>query len=282
MQKVDLLFFYIQFHPSILSFPNVIPTVCKQNHTVFQNILYNCGQMKKLFCAIAFVSFSVLSFGQSAQLMHADSLFRAGKYTESFSIYNDILLKDHSYSPAMLLKMAYIKEGLSQYSDALYYLNLHYLLTADQTVLTKMEQLAEARGFQGYDVGDKDFAYTFLYRYYPYIIGVLLALALLLLTVVFRERIRLKQSGKVPAVFMVLVLALVFFILNFGISYDKGIVMDQANYLMAGPSAGADVIDVIGKGHRLEINGHKDVWIKTTWDNRTVYVKRNKIRPVEF
>jgi len=39
--------------------------------------------------------------------------------------------------------MAYIKEGLGQHGDALYYLNLHYIHTADREVLLKMEQIAD-------------------------------------------------------------------------------------------------------------------------------------------
>ncbi|MEJ2004606.1 MAG: hypothetical protein P8X57_06510, partial [Cyclobacteriaceae bacterium] len=79
-----------------------------------------------------------------------------------------------------------------------------------------------------------------------------------------------------------LVLGVVFILLNFGLSYNRGIVEDSAAYLMEGPSAGADVIDVIGKGHRLDIDGREDVWIKTTWDNRRVYIKANKLRQVQF
>jgi hypothetical protein len=182
----------------------------------------------------------------------------------------------------MLLKMAYIHEGLEHYDDALYYLNLHYIHTADQEVLAKMEELANEHNLQGYEVSDEDFIYSFFYRFYPYIIGVLLALAFLLLALVYRERFRLQQSGKIPAIFMSVVLAAVFILLNFGLSYDRGIVSDSSAYLMEGPSAGADVVEVIGEGHRLKIEGTEDVWVKTSWDNRTVYIKGNKLREVEF
>jgi len=131
-------------------------------------------------------------------------------------------------------------------------------------------------------VSDKDFIYAFFYRYYPYGIGVLLALAILLLAMVYRERIQLQQSGKVSAIFMSLVLGVLFILLNFGLSYDRAIVNDSTAYLMAGPSAGADVIEVIGKGHRLTVEGHEDVWVKTSWDNRQVYIKTTKLREVRF
>ncbi|MCA6075532.1 hypothetical protein [Fulvivirga sedimenti] len=241
--------------------------------------------MKRLIL-LAFLFTWLLSaetvLGQPALLSRADSLFTAGKYTESFGIYDEILTANKQYSPAMLMKMAYIKEGLNQYSEALYYLNLYYLKTADQAVLAKMDELAQARNLRGYSVNDQDIIYTFFYRYYPYMIGALMALAILMLALVYRERFRLNQSGKVPAFFMLAVLAVLFYLLNFGLSYDKGIVNDSTAYLMEGPSAGADVVEVIGKGHRLEINGKKDVWIKTSWDNRPVYIKASKLKPVTF
>ena len=45
----------------------------------------------------------------------------------------------------MLLKMAYIQEGLEQYPEALYYLNLYYNQNPSKKVLAKMETLAEAQ-----------------------------------------------------------------------------------------------------------------------------------------
>jgi hypothetical protein len=53
----------------------------------------------------------------------------------------------------MLLKMAFVKEGLGDYSNALYYLNLYYLKTYDKKVLKKMENLAERyHKLEGYEL----------------------------------------------------------------------------------------------------------------------------------
>jgi tetratricopeptide (TPR) repeat protein len=240
--------------------------------------------MKKalLFLAMIMILPLAVNAQSEEELLRADSLFALGKYTQSFAMYEKILEEEQSYSPAMLLKMAYIKEGLGQYGDALYYLNLHYIHSADREILGKMEELASEHDLRGYDVNDEDFVYSFFYRYYPFIIGILAALALLLLAMVYRERFRLHQSGKVPAIFMSLILGVIFFLINFGLSYDRGIVNDDTAYLMAGPSAGADVIDVISKGHRLDIEGTEDVWVKTSWDNRTVYIKASKLHEVQF
>ncbi|MGB3465691.1 MAG: hypothetical protein WBA74_10490, partial [Cyclobacteriaceae bacterium] len=78
----------------------------------------------KNFQLFFFFSFCALSHSVLAdpgdRLTTADSLFQAKKYTESFELYEQIIVEDMAYSPAMLLKMAFIKEGLGDYSNALY------------------------------------------------------------------------------------------------------------------------------------------------------------------
>jgi hypothetical protein len=71
------------------------------------------------------------SWGQMPEerLQRADSLFEQREYTEAFSLYNTLLATDRVCSPAMLMKMAYIQEGLGDYSEALYYLNQYFLIT---------------------------------------------------------------------------------------------------------------------------------------------------------
>ncbi len=216
------------------------------------------------------------------KLLQADSLFNARRYTQSFDLYESILRDDKLSSPAMLMKMAYIREGLNNAADALYYLNLYYLKTSDKEVLQKMETLAEEKGLRGYDFNDFEFFKTIFYRYYSYLIYILFALGLLLLALAYRSRFKQQQRPVLPAIGMVFVLALLFYTLNFGLSYDRGIIMEDQTYLMEGPSAGAEVLTIVSKGHRMEIDGEEDVWIRTKWDDRTVYVKNNKLRPITF
>ena len=73
-------------------------------------------------------------------------------------------------------------------------------------------------------------------------------------------------------------LILLFYLLNFGVSFEKGIIIDPQTYLMTGPSGGADVIGIIEKGHRVEILGTDGVWIKIRWENQEVYVRNSKIK----
>lgn len=216
------------------------------------------------------------------KLALADSLFAGKRYTQSFQLYEEILRDDNLSSTAMLMKMAYIKEGLNNPAEALYYLNLYYLKTSDKDVLQKMEALAEDKGLRGYDFNDFEFFKTIFYRYYSYLIYFLFALAFLLLVVSYHQKFRRHKTPVVPALGMVIVLVLLFYTLNFSLTYNRGIVIQNQTYLMQGPSAGAEVLAIVDKGHRLEIKGEEDVWIRTTWDNQTVYIKNNKLRPITF
>src|SRR5690349_2721164 len=96
---------------------------------------------------------SPLALGQPTNnplLQRADSLFQQKRYTQSFEIYNT-LFQSHRYSPAMLLKMAYVQEGLNRISQSAYYLNLYYLATQDESALTKLGELADKYRLEGYE-----------------------------------------------------------------------------------------------------------------------------------
>src|SRR5688500_5325176 len=108
--------------------------------------------------------FMILSFSafqsSSAQTSHfrlqtADSLFQAKRYTQSLEHYEEIL-RQKQYTPAMLLKMAYVYEGLNQIGSAMYYLCRYHIATNDKTVLAKMDELATKYNLEGYETTDTD------------------------------------------------------------------------------------------------------------------------------
>jgi len=92
------------------------------------------------------LSTSLQTFSQpeSDVLNKADSLFTAHKFTQSFELF-DSIYRHKKASPAMLLKMAYIKEGLGDFTLAQYYLNEYYLATNNDLALTKMEKLSKKK-----------------------------------------------------------------------------------------------------------------------------------------
>ena len=90
----------------------------------------------------------------------------------------------------------------------------------------------------------------------------------------------LKRKGRnvMPTAISVLaLLALLFYLVNFGEAAPSGIVHHNSTYLMSGPSAGASVVAIVDEGHMLGVLGKKDVWVHTRWMGQDVYVKENQL-----
>lgn len=240
----------------------------------------------KLFILFT-VSFLTISYtgiceGEKDRLMIADSLFAQKKYTQSFDLYNEIYTSYGKVSPSMLLKMAFVKEGLGDYSNALYYLNLYYLKTYDKKVLKKMENLAEKYHLEGYNYDDAEF---FLNLYQKFQIQIDLFVTGLLLVflgiLVYQKRKKGHVSSMTGYVYISLLVVLLL-VNNFGRERKQAIISTDNVYLMDGPSPGANVLDVITVGHRVKILGQQDVWVEIEWADKSAYVKEFNLKPLEL
>lgn len=210
-------------------------------------------------------------------LQQADSLFEAQQYTESFRLYEQLYREAAVASPAMLLRMAFIQEGLGEYSHALYYLNEYYLMTFDEEVLSKISSLSEEHNLRGYDFSDIDYIRGFLKQYQYLMIFLLIALAMAgIAYFVLRPGLSSRPYGF--GISYLLILALLFYLTNFPVMPDYGIIVDSNTYLMTAPSAGADVLSVIPEGHRVRVSGQEDVWARIEWDGQSAYVRQDNLR----
>ena len=214
-------------------------------------------------------------------LFLADSLFAQEKYTESLELYEIILKEQQLYSPGMLIKMAFIKEGLGNYSEALYLLNLFYSKTSDKRALRKMEELAKQYNLNGYKFNDLEFFRTVYKRYHLLVVACLVSAALFVFTFILYK----KRSGKYrplsAGVLFVLLLAMLFGLINFGPGRDRAVVLSDQVYLRVGPSSGANVAEIIGKGHRVEVVGKEDVWVRINWNDRPLYIRESHLGLIE-
>lgn len=215
----------------------------------------------------------------SFRLQEADSLFENKRYTQAFEQYQAIL-DNKEYSPAMLLKMAYIQEGLNQPGNALYYLNLYHLISNDKAVIQKMEELAQKHNLDGYKSTDLDRVLLIYKDYRGQITLGLGAIMIFVLSLSFYFKIR-KKEPIVGLFITASIIAIAFFAhLNFGDRLDTGIIMQPNTYIMSGPSAGATVISVVDEGHRVEVVGKKDVWLKIIWNGTPAYIKEDHLLPI--
>lgn len=236
---------------------------------------------KKLTFILLFISTIALATPNDV-LKQADSLFSQQRYVQAFEKYEQLLYENNVASPAMLLRMAYIKEGLKQVDEALYFLNMYYLSTMDKKALQKMEELAETNNLSGFDAGDLEYFLSYYYSYYQEIIWLLVALTFLCFSLLVYRKRQGVQRPVLGGVFFIIFIGLLYYQVNYGKTYNKGIIIIEDVYVMSGPSAGAKVIDIVSAGHRVNVLGQEDVWTKIRWEEEAAYVKNKNIREILF
>ena len=239
--------------------------------------------LKFLIACIPLMANAFLSSAQTSayRLTVADSLFQAKRYTQSLEHYEEIL-RQRQYTPAMLLKMAYVHEGLNQVGQAMYHLNLYYLVTNDGSVVAKMDELATKYNLEGYETTDGDRFWSFYLDNHVLISLALAALTILMLSIMYHTRSKLHSRPTASAIGAVVLVVVLSAHQLYGSRQTRGIISEATTYLMDGPSAASSVIDVIGDGHRVEVIGRRDVWMKIRWDDKVAYVKEKSVRPVRL
>lgn len=224
---------------------------------------------------LLFIAVSASAQTSSFRLQRADSLFEKKMYTQSLEHY-EAILKNNEYTPAMFLKMAYVYEGLGQIGRALYYLDRYQNSSGDRTTRIKMSELAEKYQLEGYETSDVDLFITWYQLAYPYITFSLAAVCIFLLALAFRLKSR--KIRPIGAVVSTLLVTIIFAIhLYYGERFSHGIVADANTFIMSGPSPGSNVVERIGEGHRLDIIGKEDVWLKVRWQGEAAYVRENGV-----
>lgn len=224
---------------------------------------------------------TVTAQSSSFQLKTADSLYNAGRFTQSYEHYSEILARKE-FTPGMLLRMAYIQEGLGNVGTAMYHLNLYFLATNDPAVTEKMEQLAAKFNLVGYEADDSERFLIFYHDQYRYITIGLAAIIVLMLSLMFYTRMRLHIRPVVSGIFFIVFVVALAVHINLGQRVDRGILISQTNYIMEGPSSGAPVVAITTGGHRVEVVGKRDVWLKIVLDGRTAFVRDRTLLPIEL
>lgn len=215
------------------------------------------------------------------RLKMADSLFTKKQYTQSLELYHEIF-KQHSYSPAMLLRMAYIEEGLGQNPMALYYISLYYELTHDESALAKMEDMAVRYNLTGYEASRTDHVRALIAESKPAIVTALTAICVLLIAIMIYTVKKKKVKPFISFSFFILTAMLLIAFANRDLAPVNGITLNAPAYLMSGPSPAAKVLGVVNEGHRLAIRGRQDVWVKVKWRDGYAYLKENQVLEVKL
>lgn len=220
--------------------------------------------------------FQAQASDESNKLSSADSLFALGKYTESYTLYSE-LYDEGRYSPQMLLKLAYITEGLGEYEKGLYYLQSYYRRTFDDLALDKMQKLSETYGLAGYERNDLNYVQDKIGRHFNEIVYSLLLVQSFLLLLIAYKKYKLKSKPLYSWISSMLVVIALFVVINFFGKNQNAIIAKNNSYLMKGPSAGADLLLIVDKGHKVTLLDKGEVWSQIKLNEDIVYIRSNHL-----
>lgn len=177
----------------------------------------------------------------------------------------------------MLLKMAFIEEGSGNYTKALYYLNLYYNQRPSELVIRKMDELASTNQLKGYQYDDINFILIYYERYFLYIAAALIAFGAYVFAIIIAKKIRREYIPIRHGFAFMVYLAGSFVFLNLSGSDNKAIIHRNNVYLMSAPSAGAKLLGVIQKGHRVKVLDKKDIWIEIEWEKEHAFIREQNV-----
>src|SRR5258706_5328855 len=147
----------------------------------------------------------------------------------------------------------------------MYYLNLYFLATHDPQTQIKIEEMAARNKLEGYSDSDAARLWTWTKENHAQLVASLVSICVFLFALLFYQKVRLKRKPTFTATVLLLFLALLF-VQNYLLETKvQGIIASASTYLMSGPSAGSSVAAIVGEGHRLEILGKEDVWVRVRW-----------------
>ncbi|GAB3996739.1 hypothetical protein GCM10028807_40060 [Spirosoma daeguense] len=234
-----------------------------------------CLKISLLLSFLATATFSQVS---PTQTIHkADSLFRTGDQTQAVQLYKKALAEGHALTDPMLLKLANAYERQNDVPRLLYYLGVYFDRHPDDTVLRRLSDIAKANNLSGYETDDLNYFYLFYRKYGIYLLLFLLIPAVYVFSVLMVKLIRKQPiSGRQKgAVFTYLLLLLVFTNLPQGV--QSGITSHDQVLLRTDPSAAAPVVEIIGKGHKINIIGRKDIYLRVLWHNELYFIRQDNV-----
>ena len=233
--------------------------------------------LQRIFIAkLAFFFAGILQIfncqANSNSLKVADSLFSSKNYQEALVMYEEILTKDQSYSPAMLLKMAFISEGIGDYSNATRYLSKYYEHNPSPQIPEKIKELTNQTSLTGYSISDGEHFVKLLLDNRQIITSSLTLLVIMVLIALVLKGFR---KGLVITGFTLIVLT---FVSNNLIKEpDIGIITKNPSLVMNQPSAGGELIRQVGPGHRIPIDSSVDIWYEIAWEGQKAYIKKDQV-----
>ncbi len=228
----------------------------------------------KLFFTIFLCSQAIVSQADTDQLILADSLFDKRSYKEAMTVYQENYAEG-IYSPAMLLKMAFIAEGTNDNENAALYLGKYYDLNPNPQIITKIKALTEQPSLEGYEVSDGARFFLFLTENSELIVLILAGLLLVSLILVLVNVLRSKKS---PVYWpSLLLIVLLFLANNFLEQSNYGLITNSPTLILSDPTGAGELVQRVEPGHRVKIKGTKDIWYEVEWKESRAFIKKSNV-----
>lgn len=232
-------------------------------------------KLSLFFCLLA--TFSVAWAAPQDTIRQADSLFAAGNEADAAQLYETAIARGQTATDPMLLKLASAYEQQNDVPHLLYYLQVYFDRHPDDAVLRKMSDIARANNLNGYETDDLNYFYLFYRKYGTYVLLFLLipggyVFSILMLKVVRKQPIDQRQKWVISFYLLLLLL-----FVNLPEGVQSGITSRDRVLLRTDPSAAATVHEVIGRGHKVNILGSKDIYLRVLWRNELYYIRRDNV-----
>jgi hypothetical protein len=210
-------------------------------------------------------------------IRRADSLFASGSQADAAKVYETAMAEGKSATDGMLLKLASAYEHQNDVPHLLYYLQVYFDRHPDDAVLHRMNEVARANNLNGYETDDLNYFYLFYKKYGIYFLLFLLipagyAFGVLLVKLVRKETIPVRQKW----VLLLYLIGLLLFV-NLPEGVQSGITSHDRVLLRTDPSAAAPVAEIIGRGHKVNIIGSQDIYLRVFWHNELYYIRRDNV-----
>lgn len=211
------------------------------------------------------------------ELKRADSLFAMAKYPEATILYKKNFGNDEKNNQSLLLKLAFLAEKANDYTACLYYLSKLALITPSRKLFEKMDKLASEQNLKGYEFDDYNYFIIFYRRYGDYIPILLLTLGAYIVLIMVMKVRRKEPILKIHKISIIFYLVALLGLLNIPSLYKTCIIVNSNTFLRDEPSSASQVVEKVGKGHKLTIVGSVDHWDRVIWNNKIVYVRKSDL-----
>ena len=245
-----------------------------QNYALIATVQKAFLKIFLLFLALGSQPFDSKAQNDIAQ--KADSLFLARNYSEAAQLYEAIFSDPKVNNENVSLRLAYIYENEGNFPKALFYLNSYYNLRPTDEVFDRMNRIALANKFTGYERNNINFVFALYQQYYIFILYAMIFLGIFLLWVLFTKRRQGKPVYRNNWVLAIAYLVLLALLINIPSSYRSAIVREKT-YLRNFPSSASTIIGEIEPGHKINIFGSGDIWQKAYWNRGVAYVNKNDL-----